>query len=85
VHPGQSLRLGVPGDDRIRRVSLVDGERHERDLADRQAVVSAGYPVGQDPPRHRQPGRPDGGRLQDLRPVARQWCRHHRIVRTARR
>jgi hypothetical protein len=82
VHPGQPLRLGVAGDELIAWVGRLDGQRHQRYLADRQAVVAAGDAVGQDPPGDSEPRRSEGVRVQDLRPVAREINGHDRIVCT---
>jgi hypothetical protein len=83
VHPGQPLGFGAAGDDLVGRVGPLHGERHQRDLAHRQAVVTAGDALGQDPAGHREPGRADGVRVQRLRAVAGQSYRHDRMVRTA--
>jgi len=71
----------MPGDDLIGWVGPVHGQRHQRDLAHRQAVVAAGDALGQDSPGHRQPGRADGVRVQGLPAVAGQSYRHDRMVR----
>jgi hypothetical protein len=84
VHPGEPLGLGVAGDDLIVRVGAGHGQRDERDLADRQAVVPGLDPLVQDPPGHAEPGGADGRGGQDAWLVARQGCRHPRIVRTGR-
>src|ERR1017187_1598223 len=80
VHPGQPLRFGVTGDDLVRRVGPRHHQRHQRDLPYRLLVVPAGDAVGQDPPRDREPRRPDGVRGQGVRPVTGEFYRHDRIV-----
>ena len=57
VHPGQPLRLGVPGDDLVLRGWMLHDQRHQRDLAHRQAVVAARSPRpgSARPPRARPP------------------------------
>jgi hypothetical protein len=84
VHPSEPAGLGVPGDDLVIRVGPRHDQRDERDLADRQAVVPGLDAVTQDHPGHLEPGGADGRGGQDARFVARQRCRHYRIVCTGR-